>query len=112
MAITAILAAMFTINWPNYLIFIVCGIFGSFAIGWNGVYLAEVASLVKHENAGTVTGGALFFTFCGVILGLPFFSFVVDFLNSYSVGFILLGILTGVCGIIITFQKIRFHEKV
>jgi MFS family permease len=112
MSMTAILTAMFTKNWPSFLIFMVCGIFGSFAIGWNGVFLAEVAGLVKHENAGTVTGGALFFTFCGIIFGLPFFSFIVDFFNSYSLGFIFLGILTAICGFIITFQKIEFHKRI
>jgi sugar phosphate permease len=69
------------------------------AIGWNGVFLAEVARVVKPELAGMATGGTLFFTFLGILIGLPCFSLVVEKSGSYPFGFSLMAMATLVCGI-------------
>jgi hypothetical protein len=48
-------------------------VFGATAVGWNGVYLATVARQVPQPEAAMATGGSLFFTFFGVVVGPPLF---------------------------------------
>jgi len=48
-------------------------VFGATAVGWNGVYLATVARQVPQSEAAMATGGSLFFTFFGVVVGPPLF---------------------------------------
>lgn len=72
---------------------------GATAIGWNGVFLAEVARLAPNGQASTATGGALFFTFGGVLVGPSLFAAVYGGLGSYAgtfavaAAFALLGML-------------------
>lgn len=71
---------------------------GATAIGWNGVFLAEVARLAPAGQASTATGGALFFTFGGVLIGPSLFAAIYARLGSYAgtfavaAGFALLGL--------------------
>jgi predicted MFS family arabinose efflux permease len=44
-------------------------VFGASAIGWNGVYLAEVARQAPPGLAGAATGGTLMFTYLGNVSG-------------------------------------------
>jgi predicted MFS family arabinose efflux permease len=55
------------------LLIVVLSLFGSSAVGWNGVYLAEVARQAPPGQAGVATGGALAMTFLGVVVGPPIF---------------------------------------
>jgi MFS family permease len=105
MAFGAICLAMFSPGWPFAAVLIICVLFGAVAIGWNGVYLSEVARLVKPENAGMATGGSLFFTYCGVLLGLPAFSIIVDATGSYPIGFVSAAAGTLICGLLLIFSR-------
>ena len=78
MAALAALTSLFTPEWPVLLIALACTAFGATAIGWNGVYLAQIARLAPAGKAGEATGGALFFTFFGVLAGPPMFAFMVE----------------------------------
>lgn len=105
MAFASFGTALFSAEWSHSAVLLVCIVFGSAAIGWNGVYLAEVARVVRPELAGLATGGSLFFTFCGVLFGLPIFSFLVDFTGSYSIGFLCTGLATLIYGTMLCFSK-------
>ena len=47
----------------------VVAVFGASAIGWNGVYLAEVARQAPTGLAGAATAGTLMFTYLGNVSG-------------------------------------------
>jgi MFS family permease len=102
----ALSAALFSPQWPYPAILISCALFGTVAIGWNGVYLAEVARVAKPELAGIATGGSLFFTFAGILLGLPSFSLIVEWTGSYPLGFVSVGLATFLCGVVLAFSRI------
>jgi len=97
----ALSSAAFSPEWPFFGVLIVCALFGAAAIGWNGVYLAEVARVAKPEFAGMATGGSLFFTFAGILIGLPAFSLLVEKSGSYPLGFGIIAVATFVCGIVL-----------
>lgn len=105
MAAGALSVAAFSSQWPYLAILIVCALFGAAAIGWNGVYLAEVARVATPEHASMATGGSLFFTFCGVLIGLPVFSLIVEQTGSYPFGFGIMALATIACGAVLSFSR-------
>jgi MFS family permease len=72
---------------PTLIVMAVLFVFGASAIGWNGVYLAEVARQAPEGQAGMATGGTLAITFLGVVLGPPVFGGMAGAFGSYRAGF-------------------------
>lgn len=66
--------------------------YGGTAMGWNGVYLSIVARLVPSERAAMATAGSLFFTYMGIVVGVPVFGMVSSAIGSLGLGFALLAI--------------------
>lgn len=90
LGVSAVGLALFTSATPNWVLYLVLIIIGSTAIGWNGVFLAEVARQAPHGMAGMATGGALGFTFMGVLFGPPIFGAAASTLHSYGSSYALL----------------------
>jgi hypothetical protein len=80
-------ASRFSPDWPLAAIVGVAGVFGASAIGWNGVYLAEVARRAPAGQVGVATGGTQFFTFLGALSGPPLFAASVSATGGYGGGF-------------------------
>jgi MFS family permease len=93
MAGASVAAALFTTAWPMLAILAVSAALGATAIGWNGVYLSEVARLAPAGEAGRATGGCLFFTYVGVVI-LPFlFGWLQRASGSYALCFVVAAIV-------------------
>ena len=71
-------------------LWVVMVLIGASGIGWNGVYLAEVARQAPAGQTSAATGGTLLFTFMGVVFGAPAFGALSSVTGSYQVGFMLL----------------------
>ena len=84
-AVTALSAA-----WPVPLMAGSFMLLGATAVGWNGVYLSEVARLSPAHAVGAVTGSAMCVTFAGVVVGPALFSALHDLAGSYARGYWLL----------------------
>jgi MFS family permease len=87
MASCAVALALFTSAWPPAAVLAVCALYGATAVGWNGVFLAEVARLAPEGRVAILTGGTQFFTFGGVLIGPPLFGAIVSLTGSYGTGF-------------------------
>lgn len=83
----ALATSAMTPAWPLWLATAVLCAFSFSGLGWNGIYLAEVARLAPREHVARASGGSLFFTFAGVVLGPPAFSLVRLALDSYTLAF-------------------------
>ncbi|MDX5361570.1 MAG: MFS transporter, partial [Alphaproteobacteria bacterium] len=59
-AAACLVTAFLSPDWPPAAVVAVLCIFGASSIGWNGVFLADVARLTRREEVGMATGGALF----------------------------------------------------
>jgi MFS family permease len=105
MAAGALTTAVISPGWSYTAMLVNCAFFGAAAIGWNGVYLAEVARIATPEHAGTATGGTLFFTFCGILIGLPAFSLLVQRTGSYPLVFGIIALATFICGMALLVSK-------
>ncbi len=73
-------------------ILVIGALFGSSAVGWNGVYLAEVARLAPAGKAGTATGGTLFFTYFAGVITPPLFGAVAGAGHRYSFAYLLFAV--------------------
>jgi MFS family permease len=94
MSVGAFLTATFTGTWPLTAVFAVSFAYGATAIGWNGVYLSEVARIAPPGKAGAATGASLAMTYAGVVV-LPMLFWAVHALSaSYAVAFVAVGSLT------------------
>jgi MFS family permease len=99
MSLTTFVMALFTASSPHALVVIIAIIQGATAIGWNGVYLGEVARLAPEGQAGAVTGGALSLTMLGSMAGPPIFTLIVETSGSYPLAFNLVAGLAFVSGV-------------
>jgi predicted MFS family arabinose efflux permease len=77
-------------------------VFGATAIGWNGVYLAEVARQAPPGMASVATGGTLAVTFLGVVFGSPLVGWISNATGTYRSGFIALSLLAFTCFSLLT----------
>jgi MFS family permease len=101
MAAGSVGAALITASWPMAGVLAVAAALGATAIGWNGVYLSEVARLAPVGETGRATGGCLFFTFVGVVI-LPFlFGWLQRATGSYAVCFAVAAVICAAVGVLL-----------
>lgn len=81
------LLTQFTSAWPFWAIAAVCAAVGATVAGWNGVFLAEVARIAPDGQVGAATGGTLFFTYFGLVVGPASFTALVAATGSYATAF-------------------------
>lgn len=80
-------------TWPGIAILAVAALFGATAIGWNGVYLAELARRSPPGMAGAVTGASGVVTFGGVMFGPTVFGLLSALPGGTRTGFAMLAVL-------------------
>lgn len=97
MAIAAAILGSLPYGTPWFVIAVIVAVLGATAIGWNGVFLAEIARVAPDSEVGTLTGAALFFTYFGVVVGPPIFGVILSLTHSYAASFIVIsaGVLIG-----------------
>lgn len=97
MALSSAVTALLQATLPMPLMVLPLIVFGASAIGWNGVYLAEVAREAPAGQAGVATGGTLAVTFFGVVVGPPLFGVIANGLGSYRAGFAAVAVCVTLC---------------
>lgn len=97
MALSTLGTALLNTQVPPVLVFTLLIVFGASAIGWNGVYLAEVARRAPPGMASMATGGTLAVTFFGVVLGPALFGALAAVGGGYRAGFAALAVPTALC---------------
>jgi MFS family permease len=88
-AACALLSAAFSGAWPLGAVVTVAVLFGASAVGWNGVFLAEVARSAPPGQISAATGGTQFFTFAGAVAAPPIFAAAVSATGSFAWSFAL-----------------------
>jgi nitrate/nitrite transporter NarK len=86
MGISSLAALSADPSWPRGMLFAYAAVFGATAVGWNGVWLAEIARLAPGR-ASEATGGCLFFTFLGVVVTPALFNLVLALTGNYSTAY-------------------------
>lgn len=78
-----------TPGWPVLLTALLFAVFGATAIGWNGLYTAEVARRSPEGQVSLVTGGAMVWNFAGILSGPTAFTLAYKSIGSYTATFAL-----------------------
>ncbi|MBP8148105.1 MAG: MFS transporter [Limnohabitans sp.] len=105
MALGALASAFLTTDTPNGVVVGILVTFGASAIGWNGVYLAEVARRAPPGMASMATGGTLAFTFLGVVVGPPMFGALSGLFGTYRAGFVGLMVMASLSGAVLFWSQ-------
>jgi MFS family permease len=98
MAFSGAAVASFSVAWPLPAVILASTLFGASAVGWNGVYLAEVARLAPPGQVGAITGGTQFVTYIGALTAPPLFGFVVGLAGGYGNAYLGFCLLPGLAG--------------
>ncbi|MFN0040803.1 MAG: MFS transporter [Burkholderiales bacterium] len=94
MALSAFVIASISPRWSGLLVYVAALCYGATAVGWNGVYLAEVARIAPPGRAGAATGASLAVTYLGVVV-LPLVFWAVHAASGgYAASFVVAGSLT------------------
>ena len=93
MVAAALLTSALDPGWPLWAVYCTLILFGGSAIGWNGVFLAEIARTTPLEQISRVTGASLFFTFGGVLVGPAGFAMVHGVIGDYRSTYGLLAVI-------------------
>jgi MFS family permease len=101
MALSTLATALLNVQVPPVLVVTLLIVFGASAIGWNGVYLAEVARRAPPGMASMATGGTLAVTFVGTMMGPAMFGALAGLGGGYHAGFAALAVPTAACFLIL-----------
>lgn len=77
------------------------------AMGWNGVYFAELARLSKPGEVAAMAGASQFFTFSGSMFGPVVFAEIIRHGGSYSGAYAALALLPAAAGVMMLRQRGR-----
>ena len=83
-------------GWPVVLTALLFALFGATAIGWNGLYTAEVARRSPPGQVSIATGGAMVWNFGGILAGPTAFTLVYALLGSYAWTYGLMAVVAAV----------------
>ncbi|WP_142847719.1 MFS transporter [Telmatospirillum sp. J64-1] len=97
-------------SWPAIAVIALLAAFGMSSIGWNGVFMAEVARISPRGDIGNATGGALVFTFAGVVVGPSLFALLFGLLGSYSATFGAIAVFP-LLGTVMLMRAIRLSRR-
>lgn len=92
-------------DWPRFIVYAIFFIFGSAALGWNGVLHAETARLSPKGLASVVAGGSTFFVFGGVLIGPSIFAALYWVIGSYSATFALVAVGAAAGGVLVVLAR-------
>ena len=82
-----VLSALISPQWPAFALAVLFIAFGATAVGWNGIYLAEVARNSPQGMVGVVTAGASVWNYAGILVGPAAFATFYRLTGSYTVTF-------------------------
>jgi MFS family permease len=99
MGVSAFTALAAHPGWPLWALFAFAMAFGATAVGWNGVFLAEVARRAPPGQVSDATGGSAFFTFLGVVLTPLLFHAALSATSSYGLTYALFGLPAFAAGV-------------
>jgi MFS family permease len=94
MSLAAFAVPVLDSGWPWVVVLVFSFVFGATAVGWNGVYLSQVALVAPPGRAAEATGASLAMTYLGVVV-TPLIIWTINALGfGYGAGFVVVGLLS------------------
>ncbi len=92
-AVCCLVLAFLTRGWAPSVVAIFFTVFGACAVGWNGLFVAEVARHSPRGTASVFTSAAMTWNFAGILVGPALFASVFKLTGSYTLTYGLLSIV-------------------
>jgi len=92
--VAAVATAFLSDSMPLVAVFGILFLYGMSAVGWNGVFMAEIGRLAPEGKISSATGGVLVPTFIGVMMGPLVFSAIHEVTATYTMSFAILALVT------------------
>ena len=73
--------------WPYGAVLVLSVVFGASAVGWNGVYVAEVARIAPKGQVAVATGASLALTYFGAVVAPFVFWLIVVVTGGYTAAY-------------------------
>jgi MFS family permease len=99
MAACAFVITQVSAQWPYAGVIALAVVFGASAIGWNGVFVAEVARIAPAGDIAQATGATLGMTYFGVVVGPFIYWAIVTMTASYAIAFAAIGVCALIAGL-------------
>jgi predicted MFS family arabinose efflux permease len=99
MSVCAFTTTQVSAAWPYAAVIALAVVFGASAIGWNGVFVAEVARIAPDGDIARATGATLGMTYLGVVVGPFIYWAIVTLTASYAIAFAGMGVCALVAGL-------------
>ncbi|MBD3897624.1 MFS transporter [Halomonas sp. ML-15] len=109
-AVLFTLLALTGTHLPQWLVVVLLVLAGATAIGWNGVYLAEVARTSAASEVSEATAAVLVLTYMGVLAGPACVTLLVWLTGSYAIS-LLLPALAAVMAVICLQRCVCAHRQ-
>jgi len=71
-------------GWPRTGLYLMLVCLGASAVGWTGMFIAEVARIAPKGQVGLATSGAIAFNFLGILCGPALFALAYKGIGSYA----------------------------
>jgi len=82
-ASVVVMLSLITRSSPTWLIYFLSALFGVSGMGWNAIWITLAGERSLKESAGFGIGVSFFIASFGIMLGPPFFGFLVDLSGSF-----------------------------
>jgi ACS family hexuronate transporter-like MFS transporter len=82
-ASVVVVLSLITRSSPPWLIYFLSALFGVTGMGWNAIWITLVGERSLKESVGFGIGVSFFIASFGIMLGPPFFGFLVDLFDSF-----------------------------
>ncbi len=107
--ICALAMVFLDMDTPDALVYVLLVTMGMTAIGWNGVFLAEIAHLAPMGLISSATGGAMVITYAGVMIGPAAMASIYEYAGSYTLTFGLFSVMP-LAGLFFVLQSRNFSN--
>jgi predicted MFS family arabinose efflux permease len=92
---------------PAWIVYTLAILFGIGAVGWNGIFLAEIANRAPPDLVGAITGAANVITFAGVVFGPIIFVALHGVFDSYAAAFLAMALPAGLGSVLVARIRCR-----
>ena len=92
-------------NSPTWLIIFLSVLAGFGAVGWGGLHITLTGEFAGRELAGIATGMNTAFTMVAVMVGPPFFGYIVDTTGSYQIAWQFLAMMVLLATVFLLFVR-------
>lgn len=104
-AVCALLMTQINAQSPYAVILLLATVFGATTLGWNGVYIAELARVAPPGKVAMATGASLSCAYFGAVVAPPVFAVLQVWSGGFAVPWLLMALLASAGVISLVYEK-------